>query len=158
MYSCISKAIIFGFGTLTGQIRMASILERDGKWQVKVRRKGQGETMTFALKSDAFAWARKIEGEIERGEWKPRGAADTTTLSAALDRYAKTKTVNKKSKDRETTRIKGRSQTSSATPGGILAFCLTQSSKKTAAGVLKPRLARGLVFRLQAIWSSWRCE
>ena len=85
---------------------MASIKERNGKYQVKVRRKGEQATQSFLRKTDAEAWARKVEGEMERGEWRNLGEADSTTLAAALDRYALSKTALKKSKTREEARIK----------------------------------------------------
>lgn len=85
---------------------MASVIERNGKWQAKIRRNGQQATQSFTRKSDAEAWARKIEGEMERGEWYDLGEADRMTLAAALDRYETTKTVAKKSQKRESARIK----------------------------------------------------
>ncbi|MDP3637299.1 MAG: site-specific integrase [Azonexus sp.] len=85
---------------------MASVIERSGKWQAKVRRNGQQATQSFTRKTDAEAWSRKIEGEMERGEWHDLGEADKTTLAAALDRYQLSKTVNKKSHKRESARIK----------------------------------------------------
>lgn len=84
---------------------MATIYERNGKFQVKIRRDGKQESKTFSKKTDAEAWARKVESEIERGEWYDLGEADKTTLSAALDRYQKEKTEKKKSKKRETVRV-----------------------------------------------------
>ena len=45
----------------------------------------------------------------------------------------------------------GRIQIPSATIGPISTFCLKQSSKSISAGVLKPRLFLGRVFRLQAM-------
>lgn len=52
---------------------MATIKKRDsGRWQAQVRRKGHALSETFALRSDAEAWARRIEGEIDIGKRRPR--------------------------------------------------------------------------------------
>lgn len=91
---------------------MASIIARetiDGtiKWQVKIRRNGYPTaSKTFARKSDAEAWARAQEAEMDRGAWRDRSSADSTTLYALLDRYLKDVVPSKRGAEIESLRIK----------------------------------------------------
>lgn len=49
---------------------MASIIERNGRFLVRVRRQGFSTvTKTFTRKSDGLAWARRVEVEMESGRW-----------------------------------------------------------------------------------------
>lgn len=80
---------------------MATIIARNGRWQAKVRRHGITMSETFASKSSAEAWARKIESEIERGLWRDSSEADRTSLSEALPRYEREKTKTKRSAIKE---------------------------------------------------------
>lgn len=75
---------------------MASITarkDRDGivvGWQARVRKKGQPvQVKTFDKKSQAQAWARQIESEIDRGVFVSRSEAEQTTLSGAIEEYIK---------------------------------------------------------------------
>ncbi len=48
---------------------MASIRKHRSKWQVQVRRVGHRPvTRTFVLKSDAMAWSRQVEQQIDKGD------------------------------------------------------------------------------------------
>ncbi|MGC8592603.1 site-specific integrase [Acidithiobacillus sp.] len=83
---------------------MASITSREDQdgivigWQVRVRKKGYlVQTRTFRLKSDAQVWARSVENEMDRGIFVSRAEAESTTLSDALDRYAREILPSKKS-------------------------------------------------------------
>ena len=50
---------------------MATIRKPGARWQVQVRRQGYPLlTKSFALKSDAEAWGRQKEVELDRGEAK----------------------------------------------------------------------------------------
>lgn len=42
---------------------------------------------TFDTKAEAEAWARAVEGELDRGVFVSRKEAENTTLSEALGRY-----------------------------------------------------------------------
>lgn len=68
---------------------MASITRRgDLQWQARVRRKGYPvQIKTFNTRSEAEAWARQVESEIDRGVFVSRTEAESTTLCEALDRY-----------------------------------------------------------------------
>lgn len=87
---------------------MASFKQREsGYWQVKIRRKGHAAiSRTFRNKTDAEAWARKTESEIERGLFVSNEEAERTTLGEALKRYLREVTPTKRSATTEEYRIK----------------------------------------------------
>ena len=57
--------------------------------------------MSFRLRVDAEAWARKIESEQERGTWRDSSEAERTTLREALERYAREVTPRKRGAPQE---------------------------------------------------------
>jgi integrase len=76
---------------------MATIRNRNGRWQALVRYKGfPPETKTFQRKEDAARWAREVERELDlKGFYNP---IDTqTTLSELLERYSQEVTKHHKS-------------------------------------------------------------
>lgn len=87
---------------------MATFQQRDGgRWQAKVRRLGHpDQSKTFAKKSDAEAWARKVESELERGVWRDTAEAERTTLAEALERYEREVTPRKKGAEQEAYRVR----------------------------------------------------
>jgi integrase len=84
---------------------MASILKRNDKWFVWVRKHGQpSQSKTFTIKQDAQRWAVMIERQIDQGLV---GCVDkSVTLGDLLKRYLKEVTPHKKSRDKETWRVK----------------------------------------------------
>ena len=84
---------------------MASIIKRNDKWFVRVRKHGQpSQSKTFNIKKDAQRWAVMIERELDQGLL---GSVDKSlTLGDLLKRYLKEVTPYKKSHDKETWRIK----------------------------------------------------
>lgn len=67
---------------------MAYFQKRRGSWRTSVKRKGFDRiTRTFDTKVAAEAWARQVEGEMDRGGYVSQKEAENTTLSEALDRY-----------------------------------------------------------------------
>ena len=68
---------------------MATITRRDGKWQAKIRMKGQKvKTKSFTRREDAEAWARKTQSELERGIFvEDTNEARTTTFREASARF-----------------------------------------------------------------------
>ena len=84
---------------------MASIQRRNGRWLVRVRKLGQpSQSKTFTIKQDAQRWAVMQERQIDQGLV---GCVDkSVTLSDLLKRYLKEVTPHKKSRDKETWRIK----------------------------------------------------
>jgi hypothetical protein len=61
---------------------------------------------TFARRADAEAWARQQEAEMDRGAWRDRSSADSTTLYALLERYLKDVVPTKRGAEVEALRIK----------------------------------------------------
>ncbi len=85
---------------------MASIRKRNGKWQARIRIKGQPSIeKTFSTKSDAEAWGKIIESEIIRGLYIKSDEAIRLTLSDALDRYGEVVSAKKRSGGIEKYRI-----------------------------------------------------
>jgi len=66
---------------------MASIIERGGRFLVRVRRQGYPTvTKTFTRKVDGVAWARRVEVEMETGRWDSP-ARSSPTLREAVQEY-----------------------------------------------------------------------
>ena len=66
-------------------------------WQVRIRKRGYPQQVkTFRTKSEAEAWAKVTESEMVRGVFQDRREAESTTLSEALDRYAREVSNTKK--------------------------------------------------------------
>lgn len=86
---------------------MATIVARGEKWQAKVRRDGYPPmSKTFARRADAEAWARQQEAEMDRGAWRDRSSADSTTFYALLERYLKDVVPTKRGAEVEALRVK----------------------------------------------------
>ncbi len=65
---------------------MASIRQRDGKFQVRIIRIGhRALSKTFTNRGDAVKWARAVEVEIERGAIQTH--TRSITLSDAIEQY-----------------------------------------------------------------------
>jgi integrase len=70
---------------------MATIRKLRNKWQAQVRLKGhKPQAKSFPFKSDAAAWARIIESEIQRGVFVDTSTAESMTVRQALERYLDT--------------------------------------------------------------------
>jgi hypothetical protein len=78
---------------------MADITKRkNGKWQAKIRRLGWPDnSKIFDTKTDADAWARAVEREMDVGAFIQRDDAERTTFAMAAARYAKKVTPPKAS-------------------------------------------------------------
>lgn len=71
---------------------MAYIEKRTGKqgttYKAQIRRKGHPTiTQSFTRKTDAEAWARKIESDLERGQLFPEREAQKRTVEDAAKKY-----------------------------------------------------------------------
>jgi integrase len=68
---------------------MATITKRNGKWQAKIRKKGQRAiSKSFLAHEDAEKWARKTEIELERGLYLDDiEEARTTTIKEAASLF-----------------------------------------------------------------------
>ncbi|MHB8368324.1 MAG: tyrosine-type recombinase/integrase [Leptospirales bacterium] len=82
---------------------MATVQKRGPyQWRVQIRKKGHPpQTRTFDVRSEADAWARQVEGEMDRGLFVSRKEAENTTLSEALDRYEREVSSKKRSSDQD---------------------------------------------------------
>jgi len=85
---------------------MASIRQRENRWQCRVTRHGfPPETKSFASKADAETWARSIEVEMDKGTHQNRASVERTTLADVLLRYAEEVTPCKKGAKDEAIRL-----------------------------------------------------
>jgi len=67
---------------------MATIRNRNGKWQARVRKHGFSPVeKTFLSRQDAEKWARAIEREQDIGAYVCRNSIEQTTLSELILRY-----------------------------------------------------------------------
>ena len=67
---------------------MASITKRGRYWRAQVVRRGYPpQYRTFDSRSEAEAWARVLESEMDRGIFVSRAESERTTLAEALKRY-----------------------------------------------------------------------
>jgi hypothetical protein len=71
---------------------MATIIERGGRFLARVRINGKATSKTFTRMTDALAWARRTEADIESGRWTcertlPAPASTIPTLQAAIVEY-----------------------------------------------------------------------
>ncbi|MBK1727302.1 tyrosine-type recombinase/integrase [Halorhodospira neutriphila] len=86
---------------------MATILKRGKRWQAKVRRCGYPEqSKNFSTKADAQQWARETELAMDRGSWVDTSEARRTTLTEAIERYAREVTPTKKGAPQEANRLR----------------------------------------------------
>jgi integrase len=86
---------------------MATIRNRNGKWQVQVRRNGHpARTKSFLSKRDAIQWARQTEAELDATalHHDPR-VLERTTIRDLLLRYRQEVTITKRGQASECTRI-----------------------------------------------------
>lgn len=87
---------------------MATFEQREsGWWRARIRRDGYPQqSKTFEKKSDAEAWSRQIESEMDRGVFVSRAEAESTTLKEALERYEREVTPKKRGAEPEKYRIR----------------------------------------------------
>lgn len=86
---------------------MASIRNRNGKWQARITRKGEKSiAKTFLAKQDAEKWARQIEIEIDKGFYTSQVLADKVLFKELIERYIREVTPKTKSAKEDTFRLK----------------------------------------------------
>jgi len=77
---------------------MATIIKRNNKWQVRIRKNSSNQvSKTFLKKSIALKWAREIENKIEKNFFEDLSQANSITLGKILKEYLANVTKNKKS-------------------------------------------------------------
>lgn len=115
---------------------MASIWKRGDYWRAAVRRQGYPEqTRTFDTKSDAEAWARRLESEMDRGIFVDRTEAERNTLGDLLKRYAEEVSPHKKGGEGEILRIR------KLRKDPLAQYKITALSSKVLAGYRDRRLS-----------------
>ena len=86
---------------------MASIRNRNNKWQARVIRKGHNTiTKTFLTRQDSEKWARSIEIEIDRGTFINTDFAQKTLFKELLQKYLDDVAPNMRSADNQIIRVK----------------------------------------------------
>lgn len=81
---------------------MASIRQRAGVWQARIRRKGYpDEVSSFHTKTEAQAWARAVEAAMDQGVHQATHSARSILLAGLLQRYGSEVSPTKRSKLRE---------------------------------------------------------
>jgi succinyl-CoA synthetase beta subunit len=77
---------------------MASIRNRNGKWQARITRKGKWQARitrkgeqplakSFQSKQDAEKWARQLESEMDKGSYTNLVLAERTTFGEVIECY-----------------------------------------------------------------------
>lgn len=131
---------------------MASIRERSGKWQARVRRKGYpAEVKSFATRTEAQKWARHMETSMDAGGYRSRGDVDEMLLSDVLQRYSDEISPSKRGHLDEVIRIKALKRSKMA------AFSLEKLTPTVVASFRDERLRRvkaGAVIRDLSLLSS----
>lgn len=85
---------------------MATIRQRNDRWQAIVKRKGYpAQSKTFDLRKDAEKWARQQERALDAGQWQDRTEAQQTTLDDLLERYGRDVSSKKRGHQQEALRI-----------------------------------------------------
>ena len=86
---------------------MASIRNRNNKWQARVIRKGHNTiTKTFLTRHDAEKWARSLEIEIDRGTYINKSYAEKTQFKEILQKYLNDVAPQMRSADSQAIRVR----------------------------------------------------
>ena len=140
---------------------MATIRQRNGKWQAQVRHRGQPTlSRTFNLRADAVRWSKQTEAEVDRlGVSPDRSILRRLSLGDLLRRFRDEVCPNRRGQSVETFTINGflRSDLASKwlaeiTPEGFAAY-RDQRLKLVRAGTVNREL--GLI---QRIWEVAKVE
>ncbi|MCV2362489.1 site-specific integrase [Paucibacter sp. DJ1R-11] len=85
---------------------MASIRQRQGRWQARITREGHPDQVkTFGSKSEAERWARAVEAEMDKGHFVSLAEVQRTTLADIIKRYVREVTPTMKSAPEDTLRL-----------------------------------------------------
>ncbi len=86
---------------------MATFRNRNGRWQARVRRKGQQPvSKSFKNKEHAQRWARQVETEIDKGSFTNQILADKSLFKDVIARYIEEVTLKSRSMREDTYRLK----------------------------------------------------
>ena len=85
---------------------MASIRNRNGKWQARITRKGQPTVAkSFQSKQDAEKWARQLESEMDKGCYTNTLLANRTLFKEVIERYIQEVTLKTRSRREDRFRL-----------------------------------------------------
>ncbi|BCM07226.1 integrase [Ralstonia solanacearum] len=85
---------------------MATITKRGGAWLCQVRRKGfPHRAKAFSSRTEAAAWGRSIEADMDRGSHVSDRQAEETTLADLLERYMEEISPKKRSGNSDKSRV-----------------------------------------------------
>lgn len=130
---------------------MASIRQRSGTWQARVRRKGYpDEVASFKTKTEAQAWARSIESVMDQGTYHSTQSAKDILLADVLQRYMNEVTPSKRGAQREAEGIQFMMRQK------IASYSMTNLSPAVIAGYRDDRLktvSAGTIIRELSILS-----
>lgn len=86
---------------------MASIRNRNGKWQVRINRQGfPSTTKTFNSRSLAQRWAKQVENEITNGNYQNANLVRQINFKQIIERYLDEVTSKSKSLKEDTFRLR----------------------------------------------------
>ncbi|QWD75842.1 hypothetical protein ICV32_08490 [Polynucleobacter sp. MWH-UH24A] len=86
---------------------MATFRNRNGRWQARVRRKGQQPvSKSFKNKEHAQRWARQVETEIDKGSYTNQVLAEKSLFKDVIARYIEEVTLKTRSMREDTYRLK----------------------------------------------------
>lgn len=86
---------------------MASIRQRNGRWQARITRKGfPTEVRSFDTKGAALQWARSIESSVDKGTHTPSNTSNELLFWEVLERYRLTVSPLKRSHADENIKIR----------------------------------------------------
>lgn len=86
---------------------MASIRNRNGKWQARVTRKGAPPlAKTFLNQQDAKRWARSVESEIDQGSFTNQALANKSLFVDLIERYIQEVTLTTRSRREDSFRLR----------------------------------------------------
>jgi integrase len=85
---------------------MATFSQRNGRWQIKINRKGfPTQYKSFSTKAEGQIWARSVETAMDDGTWVDPAGTTEITFGKLLERYKESVTPTKRSRRSEEYRI-----------------------------------------------------
>ena len=85
---------------------MAALRNRSGKWEARIRRKGQPTlSKSFQSKQDAERWSRGVEAQIDRGTYCNTVLAERILFKEIIGRYIQEVTLTTRSMKEDSYRL-----------------------------------------------------
>lgn len=85
---------------------MAALRNRSGKWEARIRRKGQPTlSKSFQSKQDAERWSRGVEAQIDRGTYCNTVLAERLLFKEIIERYIQEVTLTTRSMKEDSYRL-----------------------------------------------------